>query len=204
MRPDALRAALAAALFAVLAAGCLGSSPDPHFYTLSAASGAASGEPLASRPELGLVVGPLDFPRYLDRPEIVTRDGSHRLVLADAHRWGGSLRSDILRVVADDLGRLLGTSRVAIYPSEPRFPAAFRVLLDLREFEGVPSQSVVLRVRWTIAGSADGRALAVEESRIEQPVVSASINDLVAAESAALGTLNRQIAERLAALPPPP
>jgi uncharacterized lipoprotein YmbA len=201
MRPIAPRAALAAALFTALVAGCLGSSPQPNFYTLSAASGAASGEVLANLPELGLVVGPLDFPRYLDRPEIVTRDGSHRLVLADAHRWGGSLRSDILRVVADDLGRLLGTSRVAIYPSEPRFPAAYRVLLDLREFEGIPGGSVALRVRWTIAGAADGRALAVEESRIEQPVASASFNDLVAAESAALGTLNRQIAERIASLP---
>ncbi len=198
-----LRAGFAAGLLAALATGCLGSSPQPEFYTLSPASGAASGGALASRPDLGLVVGPIDFPRYLDRTEIVTRDGSHRLVLADAHRWGGSLRSDILRVVADDLGRLLGTARVAIYPAEPRFPAAFRLLLDLREFEGVPGGNVVLRMRWTIAGTGDGRALAVEESRIEQPVASTSIEDLVAAESAALGTMNRQIAERMAALPPP-
>ena len=148
------------------------------------------------------MVGPIDFPRYLDRPEIVTRDGSHRLVLADDHRWGGSLRSDILRVVADDLGRLLGTPRVAIYPAEPRFPAAYRLLLDLREFEGVPGGNVVLRMRWTIVG-ADGPRGAVEESRVEQPVASTSIEDLVAAESAALGSVNRQIAERMAALPAP-
>lgn len=203
MRSTPWRAGLAAALLATLATGCLGSGPAPEFYTLSAASGPAGGSPLTSRPELGLVVGPIDFPRYLDRPEIVTRDGSHRLVLADDHRWGGSLRSDILRVVADDLGRLLGTPRVAIYPAEPRFPAAFRLLLDLREFEGVPGGNVVLRMRWTIAGAGDGRALAVEESRIEQPVASVSVESLVAAESAALGTLNRQIAERMAALPAP-
>ena len=203
MRSTAPRGRLAAGLLAALATACFGQSPQPEFYTLSPASGAAGVPTLASRPDLGLVVGPIDFPRYLDRPEIVTRDGSHRLVLADAHRWGGSLRSDILRVVADDLGRLLGTSRVAIYPAEPRFPAAFRLLLDLREFEGVPGGNVVLRMRWTIAGAADGRALAVEESRIEQPVASTSIEDLVAAESAALGTVNRQIAERMAALPAP-
>jgi hypothetical protein len=199
----AWRAWIAAALLAAPATGCLGQSPPPQFYTLSAASGAASGPALASRPDLGLAVGPIDFPRYLDRPEIVRRDGSHRLILADDHRWGGSLRSDILRVVADDLGRLLGTSRVAIYPAEPRFPASFRVLLDFREFEGIAGEKVVLRVRWTIAKADDGRALAVEESRIEQPIASASFEDLVAAESAALGTVNRQIAERMAALPAP-
>ncbi|HEY8156066.1 MAG TPA: PqiC family protein [Myxococcota bacterium] len=202
-RSTARRAGLAALVLAALAVGCFGATPQPDFYTLSAASGAASGPALASRPELGLAVGPIDFPRYLDRAEIVRRDGSHQLILADDHRWGGSLRSDILRVVADDLGRLLGTARVAIYPAEPRFPAAFRVLLDIREFEGIAGGTVVLRVRWTIAGAGDGRALAVEESRIEQPVVSTSIEDLVSAESAALGTLNRQIAERIAALPTP-
>jgi len=203
MRSTAPRARLAVGFLAALATGCLGQTPQPEFYTLSPASGAAGGPALASRPDLGLVVGPIEFPRYLDRPEIVTRDGSHRLVLADVHRWGGSLRTDILRVVADDLGRLLGTARVAIYPAEPRFPAAYRVLLDLREFEGIPGGTIVLRVRWTIARADDGRGLAVEETRIEQVVASTSFEDLVAAESAALGTLNRQIAERVAALPAP-
>ena len=136
----------------------------------------------------------MDFPRYLDRPEIVTRDGAHRLIVANTHRWAGSLRTDILRVVADDLGRLLGTSRVAMYPAEPRFAADYRVLLDVREFEGTLGGTVVLRVRWTLASLSDGTAVAVEETRQEQPTASASVDDLVAAESAALSQVSRQIA----------
>jgi uncharacterized lipoprotein YmbA len=195
------RALLTVGLASALGLGCLGQTPKPEFFTLSPASGAAAGPALASRPELGLAVGPLEFPRYLDRPELVTRDGSHRLVVADAHRWGGSLRTDILRAVADDLGRLLGTSRVAMYPSEPRFQADYRILLDVREFEGVPGQAVTLRLGWTIVPFAGGPAVAVEESRVEQPLPSTSFEDLVAAQSAALGSVTRRIAERLAALP---
>jgi len=201
MTLSSLRTGIAVGLLGALAAGCFGGSPQPQFYTLSEASGPAAGPPLASLPELGLVVGPIEFPRYLDRPEIVTRDGANRLVLADAHRWGGSLRNDILRVVGDDLGRLLGTARVAIYPTEPRFKATYRILLDIREFEGKRGEGVVLRVRWTIAAVSDGHAVFVAESRFEQLVASASVDDMVAAESAALGTLIRQIAERVAALP---
>jgi uncharacterized lipoprotein YmbA len=192
-----------ALVLAALAAACFGGGPKPEFFTLSSGSGPSAGPALASRPDLGLVVGPLEFPRYLDRPELVTRDGSNRLVVADAHRWGGSLRNDVLRVVADDLGRLLGTARVAVYPAEPRFRADYRVLLDVREFEGVPGERVALRVRWTLAGVADPRAVAVEESALEEPVASASFEDLVAAQSAALGAVTRQIAERIAALPRP-
>lgn len=196
-----LRAAAIVALATAVATGCFG-GPKPAFFTLRSASGADAGPALASRPDLGLVVGPLEFPRYLDRPELVTRDGSHRLVVADAHRWGGSMSSDVLRAVADDLGRLLGTVRVAVYPAEPRFPASYRVLLDVHEFEGVLGEKVALRVRWTIATVPDGRAVVVEESAVEQPVASASYEDLVAAESAALGTVTRQIAERVADLKP--
>ena len=196
-----LRSGLSVGLLGLACAGCFGGSPAPSFYTLSEASGPAAGQPLAALPELGLVVGPVEIPRYLDRPEIVSRDGANELVVADAHRWGGSLRNDILRVVADDLGRLLGTPRIAIYPNEPRFPATFRILLDIREFGGVSGQGVVLRVRWTIARVSDGSAAFVADSRFEQSVASASMADQVAAQSAVLGTLIRQVAERLSALP---
>lgn len=188
-----------AALCALGLAGCLGSAPA-HFYALRSASGEAAGAPLAGHPELGLTVGPLELPRYLDRPELVTQDASNRLTVADAHRWGGSLRTDILRVVADDLGRLLGTARVAVYPTEPRFRADYRVLIDVRDLQATPGEQVTLLVRWAIASMRDGSALAVEETRIEQPIGSSSYDDVVAAESAAFGALSRRIAGKLAEL----
>jgi len=187
-------------LLALVLSACLGGGAKPSFYALSSASDSTSA-PLAAKPELGLAVGPIEFPRYLDRPELVTRDGANQLVVADAHLWGGSLRNEILRVVADDLGRLLGTSRVVTYPTEPRFKADYRVLLDIREFERTAGGDVVLRVRWTIATAPGGAAVIVAESGIAQTVASSSWDDIVAAQSAALAALTRQLAERIAALP---
>ena len=186
---------------ALLVTGCLGGSPSPEFYRLSPIAVGAS--PVAPRPELGIAVGAIEFPRYLDRPEIMTRDGAHRLVAASAQRWGGSLRSEVQRVLADDLAALLGTSRISVYPVEPRFPVAWRVLLDVRSFEGVPGESVVLRARWTLASGTDGRAVAVEESVVEEKVGSDTWDAYAAAHSAALGVVTRQIAERITALEAP-
>lgn len=185
---------------AALALGCLGGpTPEPEYFTLSAAAG-ADAAPVALLPELGLVLGPVELPRYLDRSELVTRSGPHRLKVWNLVRWGGSLRSDVARVVADDLSRLLGTARIAVYPSEARFPVSYRVLLELLEFGSAPGQPVTLRARWTLAG-ADGRALAVGETNLQQPVASASWQDYVAAHRAALGALTHEIAERIAGLP---
>ena len=187
---------------ALIAGGCLGGSPTTQYFTLGAVDSADT-PPVAMRPELGLAVGPIEFPRYLDRPEIVTRDGAHGLALSNANRWAGSLRTDVLRVVADDLGRLLDTPRVVVSPNEPTFRLDYRVLLDLREFEGTPGDSVVLRARWTIVSASDGKAFAVEEAHVVQPTTSASFEDLVAAQRAALGTMTRSIAAILAPLPAP-
>lgn len=191
------RGALAGALLVCIAAsGCLGRSPRPEFYRLSAT---ASNAQVASLPELGLAIDAMEFPLYLDRPEIVTRSGAYQLELSNGPRWAGSLRTEVRRVVADDLAALLDTTRVAVYPEEPRFPVGYRLFLDVRSFEGTRGQSVTLVARFVVAG-ADGRALAVEQSRIEAPIASASWDDYAAAASAALGALTRQIAETIAVL----
>lgn len=180
--------------------GCLGGAKtQPEFFTLSPAAGATA-TPVATRPELGLALGQIELPRYLDRDELVTRSGPHELEVWGGVRWGGSLRTDIQRVVADDLGQLLGTARIAVYPVEARFPVRYRVLLDLLEFGGPRGGPVTLRARWTIAAS-DGAALAVGESAVQQPLASASWEDYVAAHSAALGAVTRELAEHIARLP---
>jgi uncharacterized lipoprotein YmbA len=184
-------------LAVALATGCLGRSPPPDYFTLDAAPAAAPAA-LVSRPDLGIAVGPI--PRYLDRPELVTREGVHGLVPWNEHRWGGSLRSDLLGAVASDLGALLGTLRVCVYPTAARFPVSYRVLIEFLGFDAVPGRSVALRARWTVASGADGKALLVEETGFEEPVASSAWDDLVAAERAALGRLDHEIAEKIAAL----
>jgi uncharacterized lipoprotein YmbA len=107
------------------------------------------------------------------------------------------------RVLSDDLGRLLGTERIVVFPNEPAFRLDYRVLLDVGEFEGVLGESVTLRARWTIVSGADRRALAVEEAHIVEATASPSFEDLVAAQRAALRRLGETIAARLVALPVP-
>ena len=183
-----------------LGAGCLGGAGlEPQYFTLSAPS-VDSAQPLAQRPELGLVLGQVELPRYLDRAEFVTRSGAHGLRVWNSVRWGGSLRTDVQRVVADDLARLLGTSRIAVYPTEARFPVSYRILLELLELGSAPGHPVVLRARWTIAG-ADGRAVAVGATGLEQVPASASWEDYVAAHGVAISALTAEIAARIAELP---
>jgi uncharacterized lipoprotein YmbA len=195
MRRNAARLSLVLALG--VGPGCFSRTPPPEFFTLRPVATAPLGVPHEG---LALAVGPIDFPRYLDRSEIVRRDAANRLVLSGAHRWGGSLKNDMLRVIADDLGTLLGTSEVVIYPTEPRSGVDYRVRLDLREFEASIDGPVVLRLHWSILAGPEEQARVVRASHVEQPLASSAWADQVAAQSAALGVASREIAEQLAAL----
>ena len=168
MGPFASRTAGALAL--LLLAGCLSRTPVPVFYTLTAVE-----SPIAATAETdgpALAVGPASLPRYLDRPQIATRQGS-RVSYAPYNRWAATLESELLRVMGANLGRLLRTERVVVYPAEPRFPVAYRVTVEVEQFDGDPGGGVVLRARWAIARPRASKAAAIGSSEIRQPVASA-------------------------------
>src|SRR5512137_2148110 len=90
-----------------LLSGC--SSPRVTFYTLNAAA-----TPVAAGPVIGSVaIGPVTLPDLLNRPQLVVRTGVNRVDILETHRWAESLRSEIPRIIAEDLALLLKPTRVS-------------------------------------------------------------------------------------------
>jgi len=146
---------LVAIVAAGLAVGCLGSSPNVSLYTMNAISAAAA----TGAPDgLAIGVGPIRLPRYLDRPEWVTRSGgsSAQIEVDDYRQWAGGFSSNVLSALGQDLGAKLGTQRVVIYPAPTAFALDYRVAVDFHEFEAIGGDALVLRANWVIrAGSGD-------------------------------------------------
>jgi uncharacterized lipoprotein YmbA len=53
----------------------------------------------------------------LKRQEIVIRGDGNQYKLTDLHRWAGLLEKDLTAVIIENLGKQLGTEKVASYPS---------------------------------------------------------------------------------------
>lgn len=193
---------LAAAVLGLV--GCAGSPPS-SFYSLSslAESGAGSGVAVRGHSGLALGLGPVVLPEFLDRPQIVTRSTSHRLKVDEFHRWGGSLRDDFTRVLGENLGRLLGTSRILVLPSEIRYPLDFRIAAEVLAFEGSASGDALLDVRWSILNPRLDQALVVRQDTYRRAVAAPGDEGaLIAAMSSALADFSRDVAAEVAALPP--
>jgi uncharacterized lipoprotein YmbA len=173
-------------LVILIAAGlaACASTPPSSFYTLVALP-APKGEAtraLAQSPAIG--VGPISFPSFLDRDQMVSRSGDTGLNVDELHRWGGSLEDDFRRVLGEDLAQLLGTSRVLLYSGELRYPVDYRVAVDVLRFEGTAQSEAVLKVRW---------ALLAPDAQGQDPAA------MVQAMSRTLGAFSRDLAEAIRA-----
>lgn len=183
-------------LFAIVAgliAGC-GSSPPVQFYTLSAE--ASAGADRATTPALRIAVGPVSLPDVVDRPQIVVRSGPNQVMLVDEHRWAESLKTEIPRVIAEDLGRLLSTGQVWAYPQQVPSAVDYRVLVDIQHFESTPGQTASIDALWTIQRhTPQGVEVKTGRSSLQQPVGGQGYDALAAAHSRALASIAREIAD---------
>ncbi|MEJ2233611.1 MAG: PqiC family protein [Syntrophobacterales bacterium] len=194
---------LAFLLLLFLLAAC-SSTPPTKFYKLNSLPTVQQENPAAHLGEdISIGVGPVEFPEFLNRPQIVTRKSQNQVEIAEFHRWAGSFPRDFSRVLAMNISILLPTDRVAVYPWGEQFSPTYRIKLDVEQFDGRLGERVVLDVTWMVADQEGTNKLLVRRSLVEEPVLDKTYEALVVAESNALATLSRIIVQEIRKLGAP-
>jgi uncharacterized lipoprotein YmbA len=175
--------------------GC-STSPEPRFYTLSAGGNPAQDRNEKALMEYSIAVGPVTLPEMVDRPELVVRVGVNQVALLEQHRWAEPLRSEIPRVLAENLAQLLGASQVVTYPQNASGEAEYRVLVDIQRFESVLGQTVTIDALWAVRRTS-GKDSKTGRSVVRESTGGAGHDALVAAHGRALAAVSREIAEAI-------
>jgi uncharacterized lipoprotein YmbA len=178
---------------AALAAGCA-STPPSRFYTLNGTATSA-----AAPSDLSVAVGPVTIPGAVDRPQMVVNMGANQVELDEFNRWAAPLQNNISRVVAVNLGALLGTSRVTLFPQMLSADADFRVAIEVQRFESSPGEAAVLDAVWTVRRAKDGKS-DTGRTTVRETVQEKSFDVLVAAHSRAIARMSQDIAAAVRAL----
>ena len=174
--------------------GCLGRSQAPRFYTLSAiheAPAMSKGETPARNAVIG--IGPIKLADYLDQSKLVTRTGDNRMVKAEFDLWAGSFKDNLTNVLAENIGFLVPTERIHIYPWRQSAPVDYQIVLDVVRCDGQLGDDALLVARWSILAGQDKELLAVSRSSIREPVTGSDYAAVVAAQSRALAKLSQEI-----------
>lgn len=183
--------------------GCATTQPT-EFYMLSALpSPEHQAEAELEYSERSLGVGPVTFPQYLNRPQIVTRASRYKLTLDEFNKWAEQLEGNFTQVVAENLSILLSTEQVYLFPWELENSVDYQLVMDVLEFDGNPSGDATLLVRWSLV-NADEETVAVKrKSRFTRTPDGDDYESLVEALSETVADLSREIAEAVKALPEP-
>ena len=183
-------------------AGCSILSPQPDrtkFFVLTAVTdaGATGTAPAAANGTSDLVIGigPIGFPDYLRRPEVVTRTSPTTVEISDVDRWAEPLDSAFARVLSEDLSRLLGTQRIVAYPWYQSNRVDYQVECNVIRFETDSSGGSQLHAQWSIRDGAR-KLLNARESDITDTEAS-SDKSPSASLSHDLGNLSQQIATQI-------
>jgi uncharacterized lipoprotein YmbA len=190
---------MAILLLIVAFAGC-GSSPRERFYAL-AANGPQPPVQSAGY-AFSVAVGPVTVPAIVDRPQMVLNADGNRVILAEQSRWAAPLTDSIARVIAGNLGQLVGKARVSAYSESMSDDADYRVSVDVQRFESAPGDAATVEVVWAVR--AAGQTLRAGRSSIREPVRGGGEEALVAAHQRALAAVSRDIAAALRDVGPPP
>ncbi len=191
MRRRALLASVCAA--SLLAVGC-GSSPPSHFYKLTAAD-----MPAAATSTLLVAIGPVTVPAVVDRPEIVVSTSANELTLDEFNRWASPLQDNLSRVIAENLGTMLGTSRVILFPNALATDPEYRVAVEVRAFDSIPGTAATVDATWTVRRSRDGKT-ETGRTLARENVTGPGYEALAAAHSRAVARLSSDIANVIRAM----
>ena len=174
----------------VATAGC-SRSPRVTFYTLEPGAQVETAAAVTVVP--AIAVGPVTLPELVDRPQLVVRVAANRVDILETHRWAEPLKSEIPRLIAENLGLLLGSSRASSYLQHAGTDADYRVLVDFQRFESSPGEAVTVEAVWSLR-RAMGGAPKTGHTLVREPVNAEGYDSLVAAYGRALLAVSRDLA----------
>ena len=180
--------------------GCATTEPSRFYLLHPMASPEQEAQVTKEEDGVTIVVGPVELPEYLDRPQIVTRVSKNELKLAEFDQWAESLNPNILRVLAENLSILLSTDWIFMYPWTRSSKIDYQIELLVTRFDGTLGDSVVLDALWAILKGDSREVLLTSKSTLKQPTGGQDYGALVSAKSQALANLSREIADAIRSL----
>lgn len=192
-------------LLIVAVLGCAGCSilePKPdrsRFFVLTPIEEPAK----ATEGKLALGLGPITFPRYLERTEIVRRIGPNEVKPSTFDYWAGSLPNQFARVLAQNLQLTVGAANVRLHPWYAGTEIDRVVEVDVLRFETAEDGKAHLMARWRVRDGRSHDVLASRESDLSRPGAHDAATT-ASVLSALLADLSREMASTIESLPPPP
>ena len=185
-------------LLFIIVIGCGGSKPS-RYYLLTSQMKASETENISKNHKIG--IGPVQFPEYLRRPQLVSFIGTQQLNLAEYDRWAEPLDQNFVRVLAENLTWLIPTEQIFIYPFIGNQELDYHIIIEVRQFEMNEDSQVKLIAQWQIFRGAVDQPLITERSEYQESANSEDYEAVIRGMSKLTADLSQDIARTINSLP---
>ncbi|MCP3678600.1 MAG: membrane integrity-associated transporter subunit PqiC [Deltaproteobacteria bacterium] len=176
-------------------------TPPSKFYTLHALTDTISAKQKGgSEKAIGVEIGPLSLPAFLDRPQIVTRTNSTELIFAEFDRWAEPLDKNISAVLTENLSILIPSDSIYSYPWRGSPKVDFQVAINVVRFDVTSDGRASFVVRWTIYEGNSREVLLKKKSHFTESANSNDYHSLVSALNKTLEDFSRKVAATIKGL----
>ena len=145
---------LGISLLASMLCGCLGGGGNAVRYYLIDPVDIDTGTKQPVR-KLAIEISDLHIPQYLERFQIVTRDGDNRLRLSENNQWGENLRKNLMRTLSQNLAGHLATIDIGTPLNRSASVPDYRIQVYISRFERGVDGVVRLAARWQISDGSE-------------------------------------------------
>jgi uncharacterized protein len=198
-RPNDLIGVLLILIFAICS--CVKTdAPAVRYYLLTPTIDAKDTHKIPNAGEpLQIEIASLRLPQYLERPQIVSRSSENRLEFAEFHQWGGNLRKNMIRVLAQNLSNLLATPNMVISPHRPLKSPDYRIEIEVMHFEKNSQGRIWFSTRWRLSRGAREEALAANMTDLisDANLKTKDFDHAVSTMSGLMGELSRIIGKAI-------
>jgi len=147
---------------------------------------------------VGIGVGPVIMPGYLDRIQVVTRTDADHVELSTFNRWAEPLNEGIARILAEEIAARVPTERIVTFPwrGVTARDIQYQVVVVVLRFDGKLGGDLTLDARWRIL-DRDGAELAFRRSTVTEAAAGSGYGQMVAAMTRAAVTLGQEISAEI-------
>jgi uncharacterized lipoprotein YmbA len=151
-------------------------------------------------PNVIIGVGSVKIPKYLDRPQMVTKDKEGVLKFDEFDRWGESLDLGIARLIREDLAVMLPGAKLTLYPWNQSIAVKYHVVVEVVQLDSELDRDMHFVVQWVVIDVQNSKTVIIKRFEFRQPIIPQNYHGLVKTLSTACSSLSGEIAEALATL----
>ena len=188
-------------LFSLILLGSLsacGTTKPSKYYLLSPIEDTTPSLKTNSEDISVIGVGPIKFPKYLSRSQIMRFTNDNEIIVEEFNRWAEPLEKNFARVLRSNLTRLLPSSYAIDYPWKRTMNVQYQVMLDIHQFETTSDGKVMLNAHWVVFDtSKNNKIKLIRKFNYSTKIKSINNAKAVTLQSTAVEKLSREIAAEL-------